>query len=193
MPTPTSIYQIKVTLDDSKPPIWRRFLVADTATLSQLHTILQIVMGWEGYHLHMFDINGQIYGDPEDDETGLMETKNEARFKLNRLVGREGFKFRYEYDFGDGWSHNLLVEKILPAEEEALYPLCIKGKRACPPEDVGGVWGYDDFLEAIANPNHPERKEMLEWIGADFDPEFFDMDDVNERLRNYAARARMAK
>ncbi|MFH1907168.1 MAG: plasmid pRiA4b ORF-3 family protein, partial [Chloroflexota bacterium] len=103
MSTPKTVYQLKVTLGESKLPIWRRILVADTTTLSQLHTILQIVMGWTDSHLHMFTINGQIYGDPEDDETGELGTKNERRYRLNQLVGREGIKFRYEYDFGDSW------------------------------------------------------------------------------------------
>lgn len=187
------VYQIKVTLNDSKPPIWRRILVADTTTLIQLHAILQTVMGWADYHLHMFEINGQIYGDPEDDETGMLGTKNETRYRLKHLVGGEGFKFRYEYDFGDGWSHNLLVEKILPAEKGTLYPLCVTGKRACPPEDVGGVWGYEDFLKAISNPKHPEHDEMMEWVGGDFDPEFFDMEYINSALRQFTSRAKMAK
>ena len=184
MSTPKSVYQIKVTLVGSRPPIWRRFLVLDTTTLFRLHDILQIVMGWENYHLHMFTSNGQIYGDPEDDEYGDLRTKNEARFKLNQALGRGGSKFRYEYDFGDSWEHELIVEKILPAEKGVGYPLCVAGKRACPPEDVGGVWGYQRFLEAIDEPEHPEHDEYLEWIGGEFDPEHFDLDEVNDRLRH---------
>ena len=179
-----TIYQIKVTLNDSKPPIWRRLLVSDTTTLLQFHDILQIVMGWADYHLHMFTVNGQIYGNPEDDEYGDMGTKNESRFKLNQLVEREGFKFRYEYDFGDSWLHDLIVEKILPAEKEAHYPVCIAGKRACPPEDSGGVGGYEEILEASTNPKHPEHDRYLEWIGENFDPEHFDLDEVNKVLRH---------
>ncbi len=184
MSTPKTVYQIKVTLSGAKPPIWRRILVADMTTLSQLHTILQIVMGWENYHLHMFTINEQIYGDPEDDETGELGTKNETRCRLNQLVGREGFKFRYEYDFGDGWLHDLVVEKILPAEKGARYPACVAGKNACPPEDVGGIGGYAFFLEAISNPKHPEHNSYLEWIGGKFDPQRFDLDEVNAGLRH---------
>ena len=185
-----TVYQIKVTLNDSKPPIWRRILVADTTTLIQLHTILQTVMGWDDYHLHMFTINDQIYGNPEDDEYGDMGTKNESRFKLNQLVGREGFKFRYEYDFGDSWLHDLIVEKILLAEEGMRYPVCIAGKRACPPEDSGGVWGYKEILEASTNSKHPEHDRYLEWIGENFDPERFNLEHVNEGLR-HPRRARM--
>jgi len=182
MSTPKSVYQIKVTLIGSKPPIWRRFLVRETTTLSRLHDILQIIMGWQDYHLHMFTINGQIYGDPEDDEYGDLGTKNEARFRPNEALGREGSKFRYEYDFGDSWEHELIVEKILPAEKGIRYPLCVAGKRSCPPEDVGGVWGYQRFLEAIGDPEHPEHDEYLEWSGGKFDPKHFDLDEVNDRL-----------
>jgi len=91
-------------------------------------------------------------------------------------------KFLYEYDFGDGWEHELLVEKILPAEPGVGYPRCLKGKRACPPEDVGGVWGYADFLEIMRDPNHPEHEDMLEWVGGEFDPEVFDLEEVNAEL-----------
>jgi len=183
MSTPKRVYQIKVMLLDSRPPVWRRILVPDSTTLSHLHTILQIVMGWTDSHLHMFTVNEEIYGDPEDDETGEIGTKNERWYRLNQFVNREGFKFRYEYDFGDSWLHDLVVEKVIPAEKGTQYPVCIKGKRACPPEDVGGVWGYDDFLEAITNPKHPEHDGYLEWVSGEFDPEAFDLDGVNEALR----------
>lgn len=183
MPAPTSIYQIKVTLNDSKPAIWRRFLVRENITLNRLHEILQVVMGWENYHLHMFTIGGQIFGDPEDDETGEIGTLNEKHYRLNQLVGREGFKFRYEYDFGDSWLHDLVIEKILPVEKKVHYPVCIMGKRACPPEDVGGLGGYDEYLEAMADPEHPDHRQMQAWRG-DFDPEHFDLDEINERFRH---------
>ncbi len=183
MPTPKTVYQLKVTLDDSKPPIWRRVLVPENITLYTLHEILQTVMGWTDSHLHMFTIAGEIYGDPEDDEFGDLGTKNETRYRLNQFGLREKAKFSYEYDFGDGWEHTILVEKILPAEAGVHYPVCITGKRACPPEDVGGVWGYADILQAIADPNHAEHDEYLEWIGDDFDPEAFDLEVVNESLQ----------
>jgi len=189
MPTPKSIYQIKVTLNGSKPPIWRRVLVEDTTTLSKLHTILQTVMGWTDSHLHHFIINDEFYGEPDDDEYSDIETKNEKRFHLNQFVERKGFKFIYEYDFGDSWEHTLLVEAILPIEKGAQYPVCLEGKRACPPEDVGGMWGYEDFLKVIANPKDPEYDEMIEWIGS-FDPERFNLEYVNEGLR-HPRRARM--
>ena len=189
MTTPKTIYQLKVTLIDSKPPIWRRVLVEDTTTLSKLHTVLQTVMGWTDSHLHHFIIDDEFYGEPDDDEFSDIETKNEKRYHLNQFVERKGFKFIYEYDFGDSWEHTILVEAILPAEKDAYYPRCIEGKRACPPEDVGGMWGYEDFLKIIANPKDPEYDEMMEWIGS-FDPERFNLDHVNEGLR-HPRRARM--
>ncbi len=179
-----TIYQIKVTLIDLKPPIWRRFLVEDTVTLGRLHDILQIVMGWTNSHLHHFIIGGEFYGMPMDDEFGDMRTKDETRFKLKQLASGEGFKFRYEYDFGDSWEHQLVVEKILPVEPGLRYPLCTAGKRACPPEDVGGIWGYEGFLKAISDPRHPEHAEIREWIGGDFDPERFNLNAINAGLHN---------
>jgi hypothetical protein len=185
MPAEKFVYQLKVTLDDSKPPIWRRVLVSEKVTLYELHQIIQIVMGWTNSHLHMFLLGEQIYGDPADDEFGDLGTKNETRYRLNQLGLHEKSKFSYEYDFGDSWDHTILVEKILPEEKGARYPVCVKGKRACPPEDVGGVWGYDDFLQAVTDPEHEEHDEYLEWIGDDFDPEAFDLDEVNEVLNTF--------
>ena len=96
----------------------------------------------------------------------------------------EKFKFLYEYDFGDGWEHELLLEKMLPKDMETRYPICLAGKRACPPEDCGGIWGYSDFLAAIRDPTHPEHDEMLEWVGGEFDPDAFDADEVNMELQS---------
>lgn len=175
------IYQIKVTLRDSKPPIWRRILVASDTTLADLHDILQAVMGWEDYHLHQFNIGGRYYGVPHPDDYLKME--NEKKVRLSQVVSGKGARFIYEYDFGDSWEHVLLVEKVLPPEAGVTYPMCVKGKRACPPEDVGGVWGYGDFLEAIRDPNHPEHDEYLEWVGGEFDPEAFELEAANEALR----------
>ena len=122
---PHQIYQIKITLKETHPPIWRRILVRDDTTLLKLHDILQIVMGWEDYHLHMFTIKGVIYGNPEDDEYGDLGTVNEAYNTLDTVIEREGQRFDYEYDFGDGWDHTLLVEKILDAARRRPLPSCV--------------------------------------------------------------------
>ena len=177
----SSIYQLKVTLKHSKPPIWRRIQVKGDTTLYKLHQIIQIAMGWTNSHLHQFIADGVYYGEPHPDFG--FEVVSERRVRLNHIISDVKDKFIYEYDFGDGWEHEIVVEKILEPEPKVRYPRCIKGKRNCPPEDVGGVWGYDDFLEAIQKEDHPEHEEYLEWIGGSFDPEEFDCEVVNEELK----------
>ncbi len=181
---PEMIYQIKVTLKRIKPPIWRKIQVPDDISLYKLHKILQKVMGWFDVHLHQFTVRGEYYGLPDLEFDFDFEVKNEKRVKLNQIVSGVGDKFTYEYDFGDGWEHTILLEKILPPEKGVHYPICIKGKRACPPEDCGGVWGYYELLEAIQNPDHPRHQEMRDWLGRDFDPEEFDIEAVNKALRH---------
>ena len=180
------VYQIKVTLKGSKPPIWRRMQVTSETTLAQLHRILQRVMGWEGYHLYQFVVGGMAYGDPSMLEE--MEGEDARKVTLATLVRGEKSKFLYEYDFGDSWDHELLIEKVLPCEAGKRYPVCLTGKRACPPEDCGGIWGYTSFLDAIQHPQHPEHEEMLEWVGGAFDPEAFDLDEVNREIQNLKER-----
>lgn len=175
------VYQIKVTLKWSKPPIWRRMQVASDTTLVQLHRMLQRVMGWEGSHLYQFVIGGIAYGDPA--MLGELEAKDVRTVTLDTVVRGEKFKFLYEYDFGDSWEHELRIEKRLPLEEGKRYPVCLTGKRACPPEDCGGIWGYAGLLEVIQNPQHPEHDEMLEWVGGAFDPDAFDLDAINTELQ----------
>jgi hypothetical protein len=177
----SQVYQLKVTLKGSKPPIWRRIQVQGGVTLGKLHTILQVVMGWTDSHLHQFIVDGLCYGVPHPDWG--MEVKNENRVRLNQIVSGANHRFVYEYDFGDSWEHQIVVEKVLPRAEGVRYPVCLTGKRACPPEDVGGVWGYAGFLEAIQNPDHPDHELMLGWIGGEFDPEEFDLEDINQALR----------
>jgi hypothetical protein len=179
--TDTPIYQIKITLQDSKPPIWRRLLVSSDTLLSQLHQIIQTAMSWWDSHLHQFIVGDVYYGVPTPD--AWYEVKDERRAKLNQIAPQEKSRFVYEYDFGDDWLHVILVEKILPPDPAQKLPVCIKGKRACPPEDVGGIWGYETFLEAISDSEHEEHDEYLVWVGGAFDPAAFDMDAVNEQLR----------
>lgn len=174
------VYELKVTLRGSKPPIWRRIQVRSDTTLPRLHHILQAAMGWSDYHLHLFNIEGDDYSEP-DPEYGD-DMLNERSVRLGAFVQGPGFKFIYEYDFCDSWRHDVLVEKILLPEAAAQYPVCLAGKRACPPEDCGGIGGYAYFLDAIRDPQHEEHDELLEWIGGSFDPEAFDLDEVNLRL-----------
>lgn len=178
------IYQIKITLHYSKPPIWRRLLISSETSLAKLHDIIQIAMGWDDSHLHMFRIYDQAYSNPFDE--GFLVDLNALdgrKVKLSQLITAEGEKFVYEYDFGDSWEHDILIEKILPPDPKQQLPVCIKGKRACPPDDVGGVWGYESFLEAIKDPQHPEYEMFIEWIDGDFDSEAFDLEAVNRVLQ----------
>jgi Plasmid pRiA4b ORF-3-like protein len=178
---PGRVYQLKITLKDGKPPIWRRVEVADDITLARLHHIVQVAMGWTDSHLHMFSLGRTSYGVPDPDYNE--DVRDERRYKLNQLLTAPKQKLSYEYDFGDSWTHELLLEQVREPEPGATYPRCITGKRACPPEDCGGVWGYAEFLEAIADPEHPEHDELLEWVGGEFDPAAFDVDEVNAGLR----------
>lgn len=176
---PGDVYQLKVTLRGARPPIWRRIQVPGDVRLDVLHHILQAAMGWHGGHLHAFEIDGENYGMPDSD----LEMLDESRVRLDQLAPEAGRRFTYEYDFGDGWDHEILVEKILPPSPGVSLPLCLTGRRACPPEDSGGVWGYAGLLEALADPNHPEHKESRKWLGRSFDPEAFSCDEVNRRLK----------
>ncbi|MFW2371902.1 MAG: UPF0149 family protein [Gammaproteobacteria bacterium] len=178
-----SIYQLKVTLKGIRPPIWRRLLIASTDNLEHLHVAIQIVMGWSNTHLHEFTVGRNRYGVPDVDYAAGVH--DETDYRLDQLFKKEKDKLNYIYDFGDGWQHEVLLEKILPYEHDAILPVCIKGKRACPPDDVGGVGGYELFLETIADPSDAEYESMLEWIGGDFDSEHFDLAQTNDLLRDY--------
>ena len=177
------IYQLKITLQDVKPPIWRRVLVRQDIKLNDLHEVIQMVMGWDCCHLHQFVIDGVDYGElsPDGDDFG-MEIEDESRFRLCDLAEEKG-KFLYDYDFGDGWRHVIEVEKVLPPDPKVFYPVCVKGKRSCPPEDCGGPWGYENLLEILADPKHEEHEDYMEWIGGEFDPEEFDLEEINAELK----------
>lgn len=176
-----TVYQLKVTLKGSKPPIWRRIQVTGDTTLSKLHRILQTAFGWTESHLHQFIVDGEYYSDPEFD---LEDARSEQRVSLAKLGLGEGDKLTYEYDFGDSWEHVIAVEKVLPRDKAQKYPVATAGKRNGPPEDSGGIWGYQEsFIEAIRDPDHPDHEDMIEWIGGEFDPEHFDLEELNEELR----------
>lgn len=242
-PIAEQIYQLKITLNDSKPPIWRRIQVRADTPLSTLHDIIQDIMPWTNSHLHQFivgdwrasiffsdpqfELDNYMVHEPEalqeklaklgfdmklweeahdtepeeaplfrgldiggigrlDSLFAFLRVMDESRATIQQVVSREGAKFFYEYDFGDGWDHVILLEKILQAEPGKQYPMCLKGKNACPPDDCGGIWGYYGMLEAIQDPKHPEHESMLEWLGGEFDPEAFDLEATNKALRRYA-------
>lgn len=180
-----ALYQFKITLLDSKPPIWRRIQIQD-CTLDKLHGHIQMAMGWTNSHLHQFEIRGERYGNPEllNDEFEEVECVDSTRTLLSEILPKNGkrFAFRYEYDFGDDWMHEVLFEGIPLVDNKAKYPLCLEGERACPPEDCGGPWGYADYLAAIADPGHEQHEEMLKWRGP-FDPEAFDAKQATKEMR----------
>lgn len=177
-----SIYQLKITLQGTRPPVWRRLRVQSDVTLRKLHDIFQVAMGWTNTHLYEFEADGRRFGE-RDPEFGSDDVRSARRTKLNQIAPYAGAQFRYEYDFGDGWRHAIVVEKVMAPEDGVRYPICVAGRRACPPEDCGGTWGYSHLLGILARPDHPEHAEWLEWVGGQFDPEAFDLRDTNEALR----------
>jgi len=178
---PDRVYQLKATIVGTKPPVWRRLLVSETTTLANLHEILQAAFGWWDCHLHEFEIGGVRYG-TDDGEGWGPAPKDESRARL-RTVARERTVLKYVYDFGDDWDHKVVIEKVLPGEAGVNYPVCTGGRRACPPEDCGGVWGYEEFLAAISDRDHPQHASMLEWVGGEFDADAFDPTDLSHRLQ----------
>jgi hypothetical protein len=177
------VFQLKVTLQDTKPPIWRRVLVEGSATLDHVHEVIQAAFGWWNYHLHEFEVGRTRYGVPDPEEDWGEPPRDERRTRLDAIAG-EGSTFRYTYDFGDGWEHRVAVEKVVPASSVATVPACIDGRRACPPEDCGGTWGYRELLAILSDPNHPEHDERRDWLGRPFDPEAFDPTEFEDNLRN---------
>ncbi len=184
--TGAEVYQLKVTLLGSEPPVWRRFAVPANITLAKLHDVIQIVMGWYDCHLHEFYTrDGTRYRarDPDLDLDWDAGTIDERKARLRDVIQRAKQRFFYDYDFGDGWEHGLELEKRIPPEPGVKYPVCLAGERACPPEDCGGVWGYGELIEAIRDPKHERHEELREWLGGPFDPEAFDIEQTNTLLR----------
>jgi hypothetical protein len=208
------IYEIRITLNGSKPPIWRMVAVPSDITLGELHEVVQIAMGWTDSHLHQFRLQDKGFKpSPQEiarrfqqgdiDETFLdrvgghrvfvtkvtpwgdpteMEGEDENAVSLGDVCPEVKSKLIYEYDFGDGWEHTIEVQKIVDAEPKGKYPICLSGKKVCPPEDCGGIWGYYQLLETIADPKAEGHEDMLEWLGDDFDPDAFDLEEINSLL-----------
>ena len=179
-----NIYQLKISLNGARPPIWRRIMVSSSTQLEDLHIIFQICMGWMNTHLHQFVVDGVMYGEPDPDFG--MDIQDEKGVRLSSLLKKEKDKMLYEYDFGDGWEHTVVLEKILPFDTKKQLPRCVTGRKACPPEDVGGIWGYEEFLEAFLDSDHPEHQAMKQWVGNYFSPDEFNKDEVNEILAEWS-------
>jgi hypothetical protein len=190
MPPKKMIYQLKITLKGIKPSIWRRIQIPSTFTFWDLHVAIQDAMDWQDYHLHEFRIKTKagaslVFGIPNDETDYLLSTEDtlpDWKHKISKYEEIIPSSFVYVYDFGDDWRHKVDFEEILPAEPGVTYPRCIKGKRACPPEDCGGAWRYSELLEILADPEHEEHNETKEWVESQkcglFDPDHFDPKEV---------------
>jgi hypothetical protein len=166
--TASPIARLKITLDHVKPPVRRRVEVPLALGLDQLHLVIQAAMGWTNDHLYEFRAGDVGWGQPDPDWADDMLDAGTAR--LGDLIGEGRAKtLRYTYDFGDGWDHTIKVERIAEAAPGVAYPRLIDAVGRCPPEDIGGPWGYAEFLEAIGDPKHERHDELMEWIGEEFD------------------------
>ncbi len=181
----TKKYQIKINLQGAQPPIWRRLWVSPDMTLGQLHHVIQTAMGWYDCHLHHFVVHGEYYSDPEQ-ELGP-DVSDEGDVTLAVALREPKQRIVYEYDFGDGWIHDIILEDVLPQVTREPLPFCVTGRRACPPEDCGGTWGYSELLQILSDPKHQQYQEMREWLDVDddFDPGAFCKDVVNQKLAAY--------
>jgi hypothetical protein len=184
-PAPT-VHTIKVTLAGSRPPIWRRLQVPSAITLRALHDVVQAAFGWEGYHMWVFETPLGRWGVADRE----LQITSAAAKRLDQVAPHEADRLGYTYDFGDDWEHTILVEAVTDPEPGIAYPRCLTGRRACPPEDCGGVWGYDSLIEILADPEHEEHQDRLEWLGLDsagrFDPAAFDLVQINGALSGLA-------
>jgi Plasmid pRiA4b ORF-3-like protein/Domain of unknown function (DUF1841) len=178
-PVRDAVYQVKVTLHGAKPPIWRRLRLPASTTLAQLHQVIQVAFGWEDAHLHAFEVGGRRYSRPDFELWD--EAADEDKARLRDLAARPGTRLRYTYDFGDSWEHDVRVEDILPSDGLP-HAVCLTGRRAGPPEDCGGVWGYAELCDILADPDHPDHAERVDWLGHPYDPAAFDKDAVNASL-----------
>ncbi len=189
------VFRFRIELRGIAPPIWREIDVPSSYSFWDLHVAIQDAMGWLDYHLHAFRIEETStravmeIGIP-DDECFAASDPLMAGWEIlvRSYINEPGQTVNYEYDFGDGWNHQVLLRDIVPRDRDTRYPICIGGERACPPEDCGGVWGYQALLEAISDPAHEEHKNMLQWLGGEFDPERFDsaavkFDDPKKRWK----------
>ena len=179
---PVALYEVKITLLNAKPAIWRRVLVPADITLGDLHRVIQIAMGWDDDHLHEFEIGKVRYGATISDIFEVGDPSlDEDSVRLNGVVMPKA-KFKYWYDFGDDWKHEIRIERELDSETGRRKARCIAGAGACPPEDCGGVYGYEEMLHILADPTHEEYGEMREWVRDDFDPDYFDLARTDRRL-----------
>ena len=192
MTSPQKIARLAIALDEVKPPVRRRVEVQLAVSLDQLHRIIQIVMGWENYHLYEFRVGRDVvygisYRDRDFPGTSPLPAKKATLADI--LAQARNKSFRYVYDIGDDWRHTVKLEAVVDAEPEATYPRLLSAQGRCPPEDVGGTWGYAQYLEAMADPKHDRHAEMVDWRGPDFDPNTVDEANIRKALLSFAKRS----
>ena len=186
MPPKLVTYQLRVALKGSKPTIWRRFRMSPARSLADLHGVVQAVMGWEDSHLHVFKEGSRRFSIPFPGLDDWGEPDLDSRkYRIRQLLRREKDWIDYTYDFGDCWRHRITLQKILPVDRKVRLPVCVSGRRRCPPEDSGGLWGYYRNLRIMQDPEHPEYEDIRDWMGRDFDPDQFSVKEVNARLRRW--------
>ncbi|HRH02959.1 MAG TPA: plasmid pRiA4b ORF-3 family protein [Bacteroidia bacterium] len=174
------IFELKIELDRTKPLVWRQMIIPESFTLYELHHLIQIAFGWKNYHLYSFIANEQIIGNPVlmDDP----ETINDRMVDVSQVLKTKGDKICYEYDFGDGWMHTITLARIIKSDVYGKTPIVVNGAMACPPEDCGGIPGYENLKDVMKNPKHPEYKEFVQWLGKAFDPQLFNLQMVNKEM-----------
>lgn len=174
-----SVHTLRIELLGVEPTVWRRLMVPGETKLPRFNRLLETVMGWEGYHLHMFEVGDLRFGPPDEDDDDVID---ERRVTVKQILPCVGSQLRWAYDFGDNWRHDIVVEAIEAPSPDVRAPTCTAGERACPPEDCGGVGGYAELRAALANPAHADHNSMREWAGEAFDPDLFDSAAATERL-----------
>lgn len=185
--TAASIAHLKIKLDDVEPAVVRRVEVPLAIRLDRLHQVLQAALGWTDSHLYELRARDIGWGVPDPDfGDGPLDARKARLLDVLEDVGVRSLK--YLYDFGDGWEHTVRIERVTEAVAGIVYPRLIDATRRCPPEDVGGPWGYREFLEAIADPNHEEHAERLEWVGGHFDPSDAGVDTLTQAVNHLAKK-----
>ena len=189
-----AIVRLKIVLADTEPPIWRRVEVPAALTLKDLHAVIQAAMGWQDYHLYQFHVGRQTIAGPGmgGEGFGVPRAIGAGRVRLDEFAANGIKRFVYVYDMGDSWEHRLQIERLLAADPSASYPRLVDGALRCPPEDVGGIPGFYEFLEAIADPKHPDHDDRIEWYGGPFDPADMDAARIHKDLARIAARRKRA-
>lgn len=179
------VFQIQIVLRGSKPKIWRRILIPSDMPLSDFHEVIQTSMGWENSHLHQFEKDNILYTMKIEGDVFWNEKKKKDYKDLivSDLLTKKHEKVTYEYDYGDRWEHDIFLEEIIAADPNIKYPFCVEGKMSCPPEDCGGIHGYQDILKIMRNPENKFYENYKDWLDEDFDPDYFDKDEVNKRLQ----------